>query len=333
MPQELLNSDKYMRYDLPLSIYFLCLFTLLGCFSRMAWPFDLMAQFRMHYVALSACLFAVVFYFGKTSPIRKRMLLLCLTSAALNTVAVYLGPIRPLGQASPRSFKLMQFNINVSNQNKEGVLALIEREKPDLVCLQEVDQSWVETLESKNSKQMQVYPEKLLVARGDPFGMALLSKFKIKASQTLYFNEEKLPSLVASLELPGGADLNLLVTHPMPPLTPALYKSRNQHLQNLSRYISTQKGENTIFCGDFNSVGYADNLKAMAERNHLREPVSLLNLPCPAQPPGTWPAIVPPPLRIPIDHVFMSKALTAQAVKTDDACDSDHVPLITIISY
>ncbi|MDX1988991.1 MAG: endonuclease/exonuclease/phosphatase family protein [Candidatus Obscuribacter sp.] len=322
-----------MRYDLPLTVYFLCLFTLLGYFSGLAWAFDLMAQFRMHYVALAACLFAVVFYFGKTSPIRKRLLLLCLASMALNTVAVYLAPVRPLGKASSRSFKLMQFNVNVANQNKEGILSLIEREKPDIVCLMEVDQSWTETLDSKVSPQIQAYPGKLLVARGDPFGMALLSKFKIKASETLYFNQEKLPSFAATIELPGGADLTLVVTHPLPPLTPALYKSRNQHLRNLCHYVSTLKGENTIVCGDFNSVGYADNLKEMAERSQLKEPVSLLNLPCPAQPPGTWPAMVPPPLRIPIDHVFMSQALTAQSVKTDDACNSDHVPLITTINY
>ena len=321
-----------MRYDLPLTVYFLCLFTLLGFFSRQAWAFDLMAQFRMHYAALSAALFAVVFYFGKTSPIRKRLLFLCLAGMALNTVAVYLGPIRPLEQAGPRSFKLMQFNINVSNQNKEGILALIEREKPDIVCLMEVDQSWVEIIDGDASPLMHAYPEKLLVARGDPFGMALLSKFKIKASQTLYFNEEKLPSFAATIELPG-ADLNLVLTHPLPPLTEALYGSRNRHLQNLCRYISTLKGKNIVVCGDFNSVGYADNLKEMAERNQLREPVSLFNLPCPAQPPGTWPAMVPPPMRIPIDHIFMSKALTAQAVKTDDACNSDHVPLITTINY
>ena len=119
------------------------------------------------------------------------------------------------------------------------------------MALQEVTPAWATALESLSA----TYPYRKLLPRDDPYGIALLSKWPLRAVGTADFADDGLPSLVATVEI-DGRPLQVIALHTHWPVVPRLQASRDLVLQRAAAVARRMPGA-TILLGDLNLTPYA----------------------------------------------------------------------------
>ncbi|MCA9369361.1 hypothetical protein KC721_03615, partial [Candidatus Woesebacteria bacterium] len=115
-------------------------------------------------------------------------------------------------------------------------------------------------------------------------------------------------------------DLTIVAAHPLPPFTKDIAAGRQAHLRGLGQYISLLE-QPVLLLGDLNVTEFSplfDDLVATAGLQSFRSNQGLF---------GTWPAQLPAPLRIGIDHVLYKGAMQPR-VTIGEPNGSDHLPLI-----
>jgi endonuclease/exonuclease/phosphatase (EEP) superfamily protein YafD len=133
---------------------------------------------------------------------------------AINAVEVlpwYFG--RPAaGDPAAPVLKLLLSNVHTENTERAPLLALIAREQPDLVLLQEIDADWLQDLATLD----QSYPIHRTVPRDDNFGIGLWTRLPAKIEES-DLGREGVPNLIARFPW-QGRDVALLGIHTIPPL-------------------------------------------------------------------------------------------------------------------
>ncbi len=275
--------------------------------------FELLSHFRAQYLLLGAL--GVVLYF------RQRIfLILGLLLAALNTWPVVQWYIPASAQFSAMpTFRVMNLNVHTPNTSSTDVLQMVLRESPDVVCIQEIDSRWKTDLQPLAQK----YPYSFLLPRQDNFGIGIYSRVPLITPQIVTFDELELPAIEAGLQLNSGV-VQLLVVHAIPPSSRFLFRSRNEYLINLKRYVDRLGTFPLIIAGDLNvsvfSPYYADLISG-TNLSECRRGFGLL---------PTWPAQFFP-LLIPIDHIFV-RGLGVQRCSTVTVPGSDHHAIVGDLS-
>ncbi len=126
--------------------------------------------------------------------------------------------------------------------------------------------------------------------------------------------------LLASIEV-AGQPLTLGLTHvhrPIPPGSPA-------HNLRQSHFVAdaAEGRERLILAGDFNAVPWGRVMAMFQDRLGLRGPVLWE---------GTWPAWLPVPLRLHIDHVLVACGLDLVEVRSMDFPRSDHLAVLASVA-
>lgn len=83
-----------------------------------------------------------------------------------------------------------------------------------------------------------------------------------------------------------------------------------------------EAGPTVILAGDFNTVSWSPRLGRLAEHAGLSIARGLE---------GTWPAPLPMPFRLPIDHVLTSSDLHVHDRAVGPAVGSDHRPVTVTV--
>lgn len=275
------------------------------------YPFELFAHFRVHYLVASILCLSV---------------LLALRSwrwaaVALLVAAVHAWAVAPwwfggdAGATGGTPIKLLIANVNTRNTRHADVLALIEREQPDVIVLMETNDRWIDAMSPITGK----YTHAIHKARNDNFGIALFSRFPLIEPAIVSPGDDGLPSIAAGLASEGGV-VQLLATHPLPPVSNARARSRDTQLIEAADWVSRLDGPR-ILTGDLNVTMWSPVYKRTVGGLGLTNTRRGFGV----RP--TWPSRFGL-AGIPIDHCLVSEHFGVTGCRVGPDIGSDHRPLV-----
>ena len=278
---------------------------------------DLPSHFMGQY-AVGAGLLLAAACFAKT-PKALLALLVLLLGVSLFQIA----PLLPFGADMPtgKTLKILQANVLFINKDATRFEKLIAVEKPDLIVTQETPPAFAKMFASLKKE----YPYQNLHPDGKtPRGLAVLSKLPFEKMAMTSFDHPNVPAQQFTIRL-AKQGITFLSIHPFTP-TENITRRDNEFSLIAGRFSKNQP-ENFVLLGDFNATPYCQAYKklvAALKLRNAREGHGIL---------PTWPTFLPTPLlRIPIDHMLVSKNIAVADFRTGPAFGSDHLPVIAEIS-
>lgn len=289
----------------------------LGFAGHWHWLLDLCAHFRWQYqLAMLLGLVAAVVT-------RKRGTAAVLIVAALVnawSLATANGPAQDAhtSVAGAQRLKLLLANIHLDNKNLAPLLALIERESPDVVGILELSPQAAETLAVLEPR----YPNSAINPRDDPFGIGLYSRLPARILQST------MPPLdlpVMQLQWTDPQPGKLWLVHPFPPIGSEATQWRNIQLEHIATLI--RGDESAVLAGDLNTTPWS------AAYRQLRNDAALLDS---SATQWAWPTWFGPHwwtgvMAVPIDHVLHASGWRVIRHQIGPDIGSDHRPIIVTL--
>ena len=282
--------------------------------ANIHWLFDLLAQFLLpsFLLALIAGLVALV--------LRRKWLTVAGGVAALSAFALLWpwtqAPTLPAAGAARVS--ILSFNVWVRNGSTDELAAAIQAVDADVVVLLEMTAATREKLRPLDAH----YPQRFECWQTAGCDILVFSRLPIKEPH-IDFTGPPDHSPIAWFETnAAGCVLNIFATHMTRPFPHLPAWSQSKQADDLASAVSGWPGPK-LLVGDFNAVPWGHGVKIVAERANLH--VSLGSG-------GTWPSILPPQLRLPIDHVMATEGIAFASRKVLALPGSDHAAVLTEIA-
>jgi endonuclease/exonuclease/phosphatase (EEP) superfamily protein YafD len=286
--------------------------TLFALLARTSWVFDIFTSFVPLYFLAAAVGFLIAASF------RSR-----LWSAAAFLLLVYhgwlLAPYAAFSQAEAaphRTARIMLSNLYAANSDITSLIEEIERQQPDVLCLQEVTLRWERLLTLLRSR----YPYEKVAARDGTQGIALLSRWPLRNVTVTTMGGSPSEAIRVTIELPGGP-LSLMTMHAYPPMGPSITAARNLQLSHAAE-IAREADTPFVLIGDLNIAPWSPFYDDFVVDSGLQ---------CARQGHGilpTWPVGRVFPALVPIDHALCSPDVRFDAVSRGNYIGSDHLPLV-----
>jgi endonuclease/exonuclease/phosphatase (EEP) superfamily protein YafD len=259
-------------------------------------------------IAMFALVAVVYFLFrNKTS------LFLSTYAGLLLLIPVFLDPVLPDALAEKKSaqqnISFAQFNVLKFNSAYDNVSEQALASGADIISFQEVDTAWDKNLREKLTKQYPYvisYPTEWCC-----FGVALFSKRPLKNEHIEFLGG--VPNIVADVNMEGQL-IHVVSVHTSSPIVKQNFVRRNQHLLELTKYLSQVKNPKIVL-GDFNSVPWDVYL------NEFKTDTKLLDSR------HSYVATYPSWLGrfgIPIDYIFHSDDIVCTSFLPLHSTSSDH---------
>lgn len=288
-------------------------FSLAGYLGACFWLLELTAHFKLQYLVISVLLLLILL------PLRdRRGVLVSLACVVINSYAVlpwYAG--RPVRSSALQTSKLrlLLSIVLTSNRNSPTLIRLVDREKPDLLIVEEIDPRWMDELRPLGI----TLPYAEWVPRRDNFGIAVLSRLPLAHAEKLMLGRGGVPSLLVEVRL-DGRTVSVLATHPLPPGGRRTFEERNSQLSAVAG-LARRHSPPFVLIGDLNTTMWSPYYARLVRSSGLvdaRRGHGLL---------PTWPADLLL-LRIPLDHCLVSPDISVLQIRTGSWIGSDHLPLI-----
>lgn len=290
---------------------FVSISTLLGFWGRYSWFLDLFSHFRVQYL-VSLSLIGVLFLAGS----RRWRAVVFFAFALINFLLIapfYLGR-QDVAPGNARVMRAMMINVNTHYGDPHRVRQVIQEVDSDVLVLEEISSRWMNDLDCLES----AYPHSHLQTRDDNFGIGLFSKFPFMESEIVYVGEAAVPTIIATLDN-GREPFCIIATHPPPPFGATYSRWRNDQLEQLPDYISSELP--VLLLGDLNMTPWSYHFRKLIKRSGLRDS----SRGCGIQP--TWPSFNPL-FFIPIDYCLHSPDIVVLSKVIGDDIGSDHYPVI-----
>ncbi len=285
--------------------------------ARLDWRADLLAHFREPALALSLVASASM------APIRRRVAigigLLALWQAWGLSTCWWPNPV-VADARSPARLRVLSTNLLVRNEERDGLIRLVRRERPDVLALIEVSHSWLDGLEPIQSE----YPYRYDYPSDDNgTGLALWLKGRpLSVDWISPLTEGGIPVLHAVVDF-EGKPLHLWLIHFVSPLERPAVLRPGQEFDVLADRVRRESGS-ALVIGDFNSTDGSPHFSRFLERSGLRD--SRLGF----GRQGSWPTWSP--YRIAIDHAFLAPDLAVRRRELGPSIGSDHLPMLLEIA-
>lgn len=224
--------------------------------------------------------------------------------------------LKPSSQAS-QTIQLLIANVYQYNQDYDRFLALIKKERPQIILTMESNADWEHALRALELS----YPYQVKVALENTYGMHLYANMKIKKALVHYFVADDIPSMEVHFETDDGFEWVFFGVHPPPPspTEEANAKERDGELLSVAKKVRKMK-QPVLVTGDFNNVAWAPSSKWFRKTSRLidarigRGFLSTFH----AQ---YW------FFRVPLDLVFHSPKIIMHKLSILPSIGSDHFPL------
>ena len=221
--------------------------------------------------------------------------------------------------AEDNAVSIMLSNVLIDNRESTKVLKAVRDFDPDIFLAMEVNQWWVDELETLK----QDYPYSMEQPNDEAYGMALYSKFPLKEKQLKYLKHKNVPSFHMRVELKSGKDFMLHAVHPVAPMPSDKYPDNVGEAEvELIAVGDFVENENipAIVAGDFNDVSWSHTSRLFGNSGNLKnarigrglynsfDANSML-------------------MRWPLDHFFVTKEFQLAELKKLNKVGSDHFPM------
>lgn len=285
---------------------------------------EILAHFQVQYFVLSLVLFGVLILLRRKKYIYSGLFLCVILS--LQTVTWFWFPSHLFTADEQESdLKVLVANLNTQNTNYNLVLDLVRAENPDVAIFMEVDRRW--------QTQLDTLDDLLPYSSGktNPYNLGILvySDRPLNNAQVRFFNTENNPSVVTQLTI-LNRQVTLLATHPLPPVKPSFFHSRNRQMDSISQYLQ-EIDTPVILAGDLNLTMWSPYYRRLINKtglNNTRKGFGILPSWATS---GTYPQLpdwLIFALRIPIDHCLISRDFKTTNIYTGKETGSDHLPII-----
>jgi endonuclease/exonuclease/phosphatase (EEP) superfamily protein YafD len=288
------------------------LVSLAAALAVFGWPFDLFAHFRWQVAAGTTALVVLAAVLRDRRALAWLGLALLLQGAAAwNSRTADLAAARADAAAcrGPQ-ITLVAANLWFRNESPERALQWLAGNPADLVLLMEVTGDWAQRLAT-----LPGYPYRKVLAREDPYGIALLSRWPLASVEAVDFADDGLPSLLATIEV-GGRPLQVVGVHTHWPLLPLLHDARDRVLARAA-VLAHESPVPTVLMGDLNLTPYAPAFRRLLVASGLRDAYAGRAW-RPTWQAGLW------PLALPLDHVLVPPEACVVAAGIAPASGSDH---------
>ncbi len=169
---------------------------------------------------------------------------------------------------------MMVANVQQSNQQADRFFDVVDAAEPDVLVILETDPWWDEALQRLGDRFP--HSEQFVPASGGEnsgaFGMHLLSRLPLSGAETLFYFDADTPTIVADAKLPGGAQVQIVASHPRPPLywsQPTT--TRDAHL--LTAALEARASElPSVLAGDLNAVPWERTTRRAMRLGELLDP-------------------------------------------------------------
>ena len=255
---------------------------------------------------------------------RRRALpaLACSALAALALARVvpwYFGAESTPADPARPWLRLLVSNVRYPNRQHERLLALVEKEKPDVIGLLEVNARWLRKLKPLR----ETYPYHYELPDERYMGLALYSRIPIEDARTLELTvAHSTPAIVATLQTPAGK-VELVLAHPMSPIDRGNILRRNAQIAELARHAGAASRP-LVLAGDLNLTMWNDGYRPLEEVAKLRNSRQGHGIG------PTWPALGP--VGVPIDHILGSPGVRLRNFRVLPGIGSDHRPVTAEIA-
>jgi len=275
------------------------------------WILDLFSHFNLQYMAMGAIGF-LIFLFMKP----KKYLLLSLLIIGINlfTILPYITFAKDSKKPTNRQLKILSYNVYSQSESYLQVFNEIKVKNPDIIFLMEVTPEWTKKLKPLKK----IYPYVILKPQFDNFGVAMYSKHKYIKARYKKFSE--VPSICVKIRIKKKI-LNIIATHPYPPIGQDGTNLRNKHLAKIANFIQRLK-QPTILMGDLNITPFSPIYKNFLEKTKLQN-FGIL---------PTWNKNIPI-FAIALDHILISKEITFLEKEIGESFGSDHNMIFTTVGF
>lgn len=284
--------------------------TIVSVLSGWFWIADLCSQLNVQYLGL--VILALPLWIHRRM---KKTLLLAAGGIAFNLYMIAPYFLQQSTDESNRpDFQLAIFNVLRTNENVEQTRTEVMASDPDFLFLMETGPNWDETLKALSD----TYPHQKRLCREDYTGVAFLSKHPWQSLVVVDVPDAN-PPLDVSFDINGSA-FRMILTHPLPPISPSLRKARDNQLLHLAGEISSEFP--TLFAGDFNLAPWSYHFGQLLKAGELRD----LSLGF-----GVAPTLTPLPTwfgGVKVDHILGNKSVSVEDFQLGSSEFSDHRPVI-----
>lgn len=218
-------------------------------------------------------------------------------------------------QSNPeRELKVVALNLwGRHNSDFDKVSDYLRQTDPDVLCLSEVNQTWLTRLRTDLPAYKYRFDE------GMSGGAAIYSKIPI---------EQEIPSGYLGMRRYGvrgkctvaGKEILIISAHPPAPYRPMTWKARNKEFERLADELGGSNSS-TILIGDLNTTPWSKYFQRMLRQSNLKDSEVGNGI----QP--SWNAKVGLPPLVPIDHCLVSKDLVVMKRSVGPYVGSDHLPV------
>jgi endonuclease/exonuclease/phosphatase (EEP) superfamily protein YafD len=298
----------------------LSIFSLAG---KWLWSAELASHFKLQYFFLASGLFT--FYLGNRSFKYIALNLIALSINAYDIAPLFAQKEIPAVSGKTQNLTIVQFNRYIDNLQDNKVIKWLSSKKKefDIILIQEINPSFVQELKSLE----QIYPYQYVTPQRGNFGQVLLSKKEIVSAPPKTSSDKPSFYITAKIRLSETKSLTFYGIHIMPPKTPKMAINRNSQLNIIGESILSDPSKTKIAAGDFNVTPYSYFFSRFKKKAGLKNTMIGFG------PQNSWPSISPIDiLRIPIDHVFVSKNMQVLERRVGPNLGSDHFPVIVKLS-
>ncbi|WP_346798490.1 endonuclease/exonuclease/phosphatase family protein [Halomonas sp. Bachu 37] len=255
---------------------------------------------------------------------------------ALLTVALQLRHILPWtplwakdvndadeSEAAP-GITLMIANVLTPNRQADTLIDMIKARQPDVILTLESDEWWQSQLDPHLDRE---WPYSVKIPLDNLYGMHLYSRLPMEDTKVNWLIQDDIPSITTYLVLEDGSRIRFYAVHPRPPAPSESKRSlwRDGELLLVGKTIH-KKPYPTLVAGDLNDVAWSRTTRAFCRISGMLDP---------RRGRGMFSSFHAhyPPLRWPLDHIFVTQEFTLLSMQRLSAFGSDHFPILVSLRY
>lgn len=276
------------------------------------WTLDLLACFPVQ--AMGALLLLGLGLLLARAPRRAAAVLLgALLSASHVVPPWWQAPPAPAHAGQP--VRVLALNLlRGAHGHAPTAVAMIRGLDPDVLFCSELTPEWLQGL----APAVPQLPHRKVLPSAGYFGVGLFSRWPLPTATVLPLGYEWAPAVRAVIATPGG-ELGLLGVHTPRPGGRQRSAERDTALRAMPAALAGLP-RHQVVVGDHNVTPWNHAFGELVESTGLVAASATDWLP-------SWPAALPLPLRIPIDHALVSPNLGVARVELGHDFGSDHLPL------
>ena len=213
--------------------------------------------------------------------------------------------------------RIRLLTLNLLRENEQGHAAaweVIQHAQPDVIFCSEYTPHWQRFLETR----LDAWPHRCARPDHGHFGVAMFSRWPL-TGEIRPMPQHWEPAIRATVTTPHGAIGVLGVHTPPPGFGERRARRRDDALLAVAAALDGLPDRRVVL-GDCNATPWNQAFGRMRRDAGLGGGTATGLHP-------TWPAQLPLPFRIPIDHVLVSAGLVVDEVEVGAAFGSDHLPL------